>query len=88
MHIYIQVYFDEVETASPLGSKTGVHKLGAFYFTVCNFPAVANSSLSNIHLLAMAHSDDLKRYSYNPVLNVLVEELQELHDSGFSLEMQ
>jgi len=30
--VFIQLYFDEVETVNPLGSKTGIHKLGCFYF--------------------------------------------------------
>ena len=32
--IFIQIYFDELETTNPLGSKTGIHKLGAFYFVL------------------------------------------------------
>lgn len=81
--IYIQIYFDEVETVNPLGSKTGIHKLGAFYFVIKNFPASVNSSLNNIHLLALAHAADLKKYSVDGVMKVVVEELMQLHDVGF-----
>jgi len=81
--IFIQIYFDEVETVYPLGSKTGVHKLGSFYYTMKNFPPAANSATHNIHLLALAHADDLKKHGMDAVLKVVVEELLSLHDTGF-----
>src|SRR6218665_1783390 len=83
IHIFLQLYFDEVETVNPLGSKTGIHKVGAFYFVVKNFPPAANSSLHNIHLLALANAHDLKTYTCDPVLEVILQELQTLHDVGF-----
>jgi hypothetical protein len=81
--IILQVYFDEVELVNPLGSKTGIHKLGAFYFTIRNFPPLVNSATHNIHLFALAHAQDLKQHGMDGVLNVLVDELQRLHDVGF-----
>jgi len=83
--IFLQVYFDEVETVNPLGSKTSIHKLGAFYFVIKNFPAAVNSSLHNIHLLALAHSADLKRYTADAVVRSVCNELIKLHDVGFSV---
>ncbi|XP_065681041.1 uncharacterized protein LOC101236011 [Hydra vulgaris] len=85
IHVFIQIYFDEVETTNPLGSKTGIHKLGAFYFTIKNFPPAANSALSNIHLLALAHSEDIKRYTTDTVMEVIVQQLKDLHDEGFTV---
>jgi hypothetical protein len=81
--LFIQFYFDEVETVNPLGSKTGVHKLGAFYCVIKNFPPAVNSSLQNIHLVALAHAVDLKKHSVDAVLQVLVDQLMQLHDIGF-----
>ena len=87
-HIYVQIYFDEVETTNPIGSKTGIHKLGAFYFVIKNFPPAANSALSNIHLLALCHADDIKKHkSVDPVLNIIISELNQLHDEGFSINV-
>lgn len=31
--IRLQLYYDELEITNPLGSKTCIHKLGAFYYT-------------------------------------------------------
>lgn len=87
MPVFIQIYFDEVETVNPLGSKTGIHKLGAFYFVVKNFPPVVNSALQNIHLLALAHSEDLKKHTADAVMQTVVDELTQLHDSGFTVCM-
>ncbi len=36
--LQIQVYYDEFETANPLGSKRGIHKVGVFYFVLRNLP--------------------------------------------------
>ena len=85
--LFIQIYFDEVETTNPVGSKTGIHKLGAFYFVIKNFPHAANSSLNNIHMLALTHAIDIKKYSAEPVIKVIVNELQKLHDKGFDIFM-
>lgn len=70
--LQIQVYFDEFETANPLGSKRGVHKVGALYFVVRNLPPKVNSRLMNIHLIALFHAQDLKKYGFDPILEPLI----------------
>jgi len=35
--IFVQIYFDEMETVNPYASKMEIHKLGAFYFVTKNF---------------------------------------------------
>jgi hypothetical protein len=49
-HIRLHLYTDEFETCNPLGSRKGVHKLCAFYFTVGNVDVKYRSQLKNIHL--------------------------------------
>lgn len=83
--VFIQVYYDDVETTNPLGSKVGIHKLGAFYFVIKNFPPAVNSSLHNIHLLALTHAADLKKYGFSPVLDTIVKELTELEKVGVQI---
>lgn len=39
--LQIQLYYDDFETANPLGSKKGVHKLGCIYFILKKFAAKA-----------------------------------------------
>ena len=45
--LQLQLYFDEVEVANPLGSKTKIHDLEIFYYTFQNLPNKFNSSLSS-----------------------------------------
>ena len=78
--IFVQIYFDEVETVNPFASKMEIHKLGAFYFVIKNFPAAANSSLHNIHHLALAIAKKRKKYTAEAVMCHTVAELKDLHD--------
>ncbi len=63
--LQIQLYYDDFETANPLGSKKGIHKLGCVYFILRNLPPKINSVLMNIHLVALFHSEDLKNMALN-----------------------
>lgn len=80
--LQIQLFYDDFETANPLGSKKGIHKLGAIYFSLRNFPPVFNSSLVNIHLCALFHAQDVKRYGFNSIIEPLVNDLKVLEIEG------
>jgi len=51
--IQIEIFFDEFEICNFLGSKTLSHKIGGFYFSICNLPLRFNSRLNNIHLIKL-----------------------------------
>lgn len=53
--LQIQPYYDDFETANPLGSRKGV-----YLAILRNLPPKLNCS--NIHLVAFFHSVDLKKY--------------------------
>lgn len=74
----IQLYYDELEIVSPLGSKTGVHKLGAFYYIIQNLPSHMNSELSSIHVLILCADADVKKYGFAQILAPFLNELAEL----------
>ena len=38
--LQIQLFYDDFETANPLGSKMGIYKVGAIYFTFRNMPPI------------------------------------------------
>lgn len=80
--LQIQLFFNEFETANPLGSKHGVHKVGSIYFVLRNFSPKINSSLMNIHLVALFHSQDIKKYGINAILEPLVRDLKILESTG------
>lgn len=76
--IQICLYFDEFEVVNPLGSKIGIHKVGAFYINFKNLPPKWNSSLDNIHLLALCNCLDIKKYGFDSILAPFVADLRKL----------
>lgn len=80
--LQIQLFYDDFETANPLGSKKGIHKLGAIYFTLRNFPPKFNSVLANIHLCALFHSQDIKTYGFDNILEPLISDIKVLEREG------
>lgn len=83
--LQIQMYYDEFETANPLGSKRGIHKIGALYFVLRNLPPNFNSAVMNIHLVALFHSEDVKKYSFDPILQPLIDDIRTLESQGLDL---
>ena len=59
--LQIQLFYDDLETANPLGLKRRVHKTGALYSVLRNLTPKFNSALMNIHLVALFHTEDLKK---------------------------
>lgn len=76
--LQIQLFYDDFETANPLGSKRGVHKIGALYFVLRNPPPKFNSALMNIHLVMLFHTEDLKKYGFDPILDPLINDIKNL----------
>lgn len=83
--LQILLYYDDFETANPLGSKKGVHKLGGVYFTLKNLPPKCNSVLMNIHLATLFYTSDLKTYGFDEILKPLIHDLKILETQGIHL---
>lgn len=85
--LLLQIYFDEIEIANPIGSKKTIHKLGMFYYSIENLPKMYNSSMGSVHLLACVTCLDLKEYGYDPIWQpFLVEMGQLMSDEGMDLD--
>nr|XP_012220641.1 PREDICTED: uncharacterized protein LOC105671240 [Linepithema humile] len=84
--IEIEIFFDDFEICNPLGSKALSHKIGGFYFVICNLPPHFNSNLNNIHLLTLCYSKYIKDFGINSVLEVIVKDLRILETEGFYIE--
>lgn len=82
--LQIQVYYDDFETANALGSKRGVHKIGALYFVLRNLPPKFNSAVMNIHLVALFHTEDVKKYGFDPILQPLINDIKTLESRGLN----
>lgn len=80
--LILELYYDNVETANPIGSKMVIHKMVIFYFTIKNLPASYNSNRCNIHLLGLAYTLDLKQYRYAKVLEKFAEDIKALETHG------
>ncbi|XP_030252888.1 uncharacterized protein LOC115569102 isoform X1 [Sparus aurata] len=80
--LQIQIFYDDFEVANPLGSKHGIHKIGSIYFILRNLSPKINSALMNIHLLALFHTEDVKKYGFNVILEPLVHDLKVLECTG------
>lgn len=77
-----QLYYDDVEVTNPLGSKTGIHKLGLFYYSIQNLPQHLNSSMSSVYLLAACYTNDLKKYGFKKILDPFLDDMKELESQA------
>ena len=83
-----QLYYDDVEVVNPIGSKTGTHKLGLFYYSIQNLPHHYNSTMNSIFVLAVFYSTDLKKYGFEPIWKLFIEEMKQLEsDTGVQLHV-
>ncbi|XP_046848509.1 uncharacterized protein LOC124442042 isoform X2 [Xenia sp. Carnegie-2017] len=80
--LQIMLYYDELEIANALGSKTGKHKLGVVYYTTGNIDPRYRSQCDNIHLLLMATVPIIKKYSIDILLEPFMNGLEYLEQDG------
>ena len=80
--IPLVIYQDDCEVVNPLGSKTGIHKLGLIYFILKSLPPDMLSSLQPQFLLAVYKSDDVATYGLDAILCPIVEEIRSLESDG------
>lgn len=83
--LQIQLYCDDFESADPLGSKQGIHKVGCLYFILRNLPPRVNSTLMNIHLVSLFHAQVAKKYGIDVILKPLLEDLKTLETTGIAV---
>jgi hypothetical protein len=84
--IRILLYYDDVEFCNALGDSAGIYKGGMFYFLIANLSRKHNSNLKNIFLVAVAHSEDLKTFGYNKVLEMIRFDIKNLETNGIKIE--
>ncbi|XP_018397610.1 PREDICTED: uncharacterized protein LOC108775677 [Cyphomyrmex costatus] len=79
----IILYYDELEIANPLGSRS--HKIGMFYWSLANIYPEWRSSFRAINLLAIAYYSDIVKGGLDKILNELVSEIKILQTEGISV---
>lgn len=81
------MYFDEAELCNPIGSRSGVHKLGFLYFTLVNIPPKYRSRLQSIFLLGVVNANDIKKFGIDTMLDPFIKEITEFSTNGFQFSL-
>lgn len=84
--IPLLLYSDDFETANPLGSKRGKHKICAFYMSVLSLPPVYQARLDNILLVALATTKSCTKYGMDSILKTICSDLKDLSDNGLHIK--
>ena len=84
----LKFFFDEFEVANALGTRAGIHKLGGVYWVIQNLPASLRSKLSQIFVVTLFHSEDVKTYGFEKILQPLVAELSHLETDGIAVSVK
>ncbi|PIK54459.1 hypothetical protein BSL78_08672 [Apostichopus japonicus] len=84
--IPLLLYYDDFETANPLGAKRGIHKLGGFYISVLSLPVKYQARLDNILLSTLVKSKFISKYGVNEVVKYVKDDLQVLSKDGLLID--
>lgn len=85
MVLPIFLFIDDYEVGNPLGSHSGIHKLGAVYLTVPCIPIHRQASLNNIFLTLLFHSSDRQQFGNNIIFRLIIDELNYLKETGIDV---
>lgn len=77
-------FYDDLETANPLGSHSVIHKVGMKYTVVKAFHPMHNSKLENILLNMIIDSSER---AVSDVFDIYLDEMSELENKGFMLNV-
>lgn len=83
LSIMIQFFYDGLGVTNPLRGQSTLHNVGVFFYTIKNLSEQYNSCFSNVHLLALCYSLDIKKYGFDPILEKFVCEMNKLSRHGF-----
>jgi len=83
----IFLYYDDVEMGNPLGSHSGIHKMGCIYYTVPALPPEYLSSLDNIFPGYLFHSSDrgAQKLDNETMFSALISTLIDLQENGVTI---
>lgn len=85
--VLIQLFFDGLGVTNALRNASTIHNCGIFYFAILNLPPRFNSSDTNIHLVSICNSLDIKeRQNLDILLEKILVELSQLEREGIDLE--
>lgn len=88
--LQLQFITDDFELCNPIGSKATLHKMCPIYFSIRNLPKQYASKVSNIYLVSLCRSDDIKTLEsdFNDLWSSVVREVSVLEEEGISIDVQ
>lgn len=86
--LQFQVYQDGMGITNPFSANSSMHACGMFYFSLLNIPMGHNSTNSNMHLVAVCNSLDIKyEDGLNKIFECIVDEISEFENHGVDFEV-
>lgn len=82
----LTVYFDDFEVCNPLGSHTGIYKLGAIYYVISSVPSEFASKLENIFVALLFHSTERNQFGNEIVFTKFLNSLKSLENDGLEVK--
>lgn len=85
--LQVQLGIDDFEPCNALKTKAGKHKMCGVYFHLRNIPENYRSKLSNIFLVALVKTEDVKGTEklYEEVFKLIVDDLKNLETNGIQI---
>ena len=84
--IKLIVYIDDFEVTNPLSPKAGTHKLGAVYCTIANVPPEYRCTLSDIFMVMLYNSSDVKMCGYSALFKRFLTDMKSLETEGLQIQ--
>lgn len=86
--LQFQLSTDGYEQSNPLGSEATIHNMTPIYLAIKNIPPEFYSKLSNIYLVSLCRTDDIKTedVDFNYLWELIVEELCDIEQHGIQID--
>lgn len=85
LFVPLLVYFDDFETLNPLGSKSGLYKIGGVYVKLMCLPLSVQSQLLHIYSAMLFFTEDRHLFSDKVMFTPLIDELNYLQNVGIKI---
>lgn len=82
----LYLFYDDFEPNNPLGSKSGIYKIGAVYISVASVPVQYVSLLENIFLTQLCFSADRVQYGNKSIFYKIIQQLKYLEIEGITIK--
>ncbi|KAJ8911122.1 hypothetical protein NQ315_003297 [Exocentrus adspersus] len=83
----IFLYYDDFECGNPLGSHSGVHKVGGVYYTIGGIPPKYASRIENIFLWSLFYSSDRVQFGNDVIFREIYKQLLNLENNGIIINI-